>query len=203
MVTSLGGFLTSFVFCLAILIFDWRIGMIVFVGIILFLVVVSLMEKKSRSDVPKRQAAQAMLVETVLEAIQGMSVVKAFNLDFNKGKKVDNAIDESFRKNMVLEKAMNPYVAIQQVILYLFSVLVIFASVCFYLDGSMSLVYCLMMMVASFMVYEQQNHKRDAWQICVLQKIPSTGQTRLMMFRLWMKKDVPLHRIPTTFSFIT
>ena len=72
-----------------------------------------------------------------------------------KGKKVDNAIDESFRKNMVLEKAMNPYVAIQQVILYLFSVLVIFASVCFYLDGSMSLVYCLMMMVASFMVYEQ------------------------------------------------
>lgn len=119
LVTSLGGFLTSFVFCLAILIFDWRIGMIVFVGIILFL------------------------------------VVKAFNLDFNKGKKVDNAIDESFRKNMVLEKAMNPYVAIQQVILYLFSVLVIFASVCFYLDGSMSLVYCLMMMVASFMVYEQ------------------------------------------------
>lgn len=155
LVTSLGGFLTSFVFCLAILIFDWRIGMIVFVGIILFLVVVSLMEKKSRSDVPKRQAAQAMLVETVLETIQGMSVVKAFNLDFNKGKKVDNAIDESFRKNMVLEKAMNPYVAIQQVILYLFSVLVIFASVCFYLDGSMSLVYCLMMMVASFMVYEQ------------------------------------------------
>ena len=129
--------------------------MIVFVGIILFLVVVSLMEKKSRSDVPKRQAAQAILVETVLETIQGMSVVKAFNLDYNKGKKVDNAIDESFRKNMVLEKAMNPYVAIQQVILYLFSVLVIFASVCFYLDGSMSLVYCLMMMVASFMVYEQ------------------------------------------------
>ena len=106
--------------------------MIVFVGIILFLVVVSLMEKKSRSDVPKRQAAQAMLVETVLETIQGMSVVKAFNLDFNKGKKVDNAIDESFRKNMVLEKAMNPYVAIQQVILYLFSVLVIFASVCLF-----------------------------------------------------------------------
>lgn len=155
LVTSLGGFLTSFVFFLAILIFDWRIGMIVFVGIILFLVVVSLMEKKSRSDVPKRQAAQAILVETVLETIQGMSVVKAFNLDYNKGKKVDNAIDESFRKNMVLEKAMNPYVAIQQVILYLFSVLVIFASVCFYLDGSMSLVYCLMMMVASFMVYEQ------------------------------------------------
>lgn len=155
LVTSLGGFLTSFVFCLAILIFDWRIGLIVFVGMLLFLVIVSLMEKKSRADVPKRQAAQAALVEAVLETIQGMGVVKSFNLDFDKGKKVDSAIDESCRKNMVLEKTMNPYVALQQVILYLFSVLVIFASVYFYLNGSMSLVYCLMMLVASFMVYEQ------------------------------------------------
>lgn len=155
LVTSLGGFLNSFVFSLAILIFDWRIGLIVFAGMLLFLWVVSLMEKKSRQDVPKRQAAQAVLVETVLETIQGMGVVKAFNLDFNKGKKVDNAIDESCRKNMILEKVMNPYVAVQQIILHLFSVLVIFASICFYLGGSLSLVYCLMMMVASFMVYEQ------------------------------------------------
>lgn len=155
LVTSLGGFLNSLVFCLAILIFDWRIGLIVFAGMLLFLVVVSFMEKKSRLDVPKRQAAQAALVEAVLETIQGMSVVKAFNLDFQKGKKVDSAIDESCRKNMVLEKAMNPYVAVQQLILYLFSVLVMFASICFYLNGSLSLVYCLMMMIASFMVYEQ------------------------------------------------
>ncbi|WP_353096139.1 ABC transporter ATP-binding protein [Tissierella praeacuta] len=155
LVTSLGGFLTSLVFSIALMIFDWRIGLIVLVGMFLFLCVVSLMEKKSRRDVPKRQAAQATLVETVLETIQGMSVVKAFNLDFNKGKKVDNAIDESCRKNRVLEKAMNPYVAIQQIILYLFSVLIIFASIYFYLNGSLSLVYCLMMMIASFMVYEQ------------------------------------------------
>lgn len=155
LVTSLGGFLNSLVFSLAILIFDWRLGLIVLTGMLLFLGVVSLMERKSKMDVPKRQAAQAALVETVLEVILGMSVVKAFNLDFNKGKKVDNAIDESCRKNMVLEKAMNPYVAVQQCILYLFSVLVMFASVSFYLNGSLPLVYCLMMMVASFMVYEQ------------------------------------------------
>lgn len=155
LVTSLGGFLTSFVFGIAILIFDWRIGLIVFAGMFLFLGVVSLMEKKSRQDVPKRQAAQAALVETVLETIQGMSVVKAFHPGPDKGKKVDNAIEESCRRNLVLEKAMNPYVAVQQMILYLFSVLVILASVCFYLNGSLSLVCCLIMMVSSFMVYEQ------------------------------------------------
>lgn len=155
LVTSLGGFLNSFVFALAILIFDWRIGLIVVVGITLFLWVVSLMEKRSREDIPKRQEAQAILVEKVLETIQGMSVVKAFNLDDSKGKKVDAAIDGSYQKNLVLEKAINPYVAVQQIILYLCSVAIIFASILFYLNDTLSLVYCLMMMVASFMVFEQ------------------------------------------------
>lgn len=138
-VTSLGGFLKSLVFSLAIFLFDWRIGLIVAAGVILFLYVVSLMEKRSRADIPKRQAAQATLVEKVLETIQGMSVVKAFDLDDAKGKKVDQAIDESCEKNSVLEQAVNPYVAAQQIILNLCSVAILFASVSFYLNGTLSL----------------------------------------------------------------
>lgn len=155
LVTSLGGFLNSLVFSLAIFLFDWRIGLIVAAGVVLFLYVVSLMEKRSRADIPKRQAAQATLVEKVLETIQGMSVVKAFDLDDAKGKKVDQAIDESCEKNSVLERAVNPYVAAQQVILNLCSAAILFASISFYLNGTLSLVYCLMMMVSSFMVFEQ------------------------------------------------
>ena len=155
LVTSLGGFLNSLVFSLTIFLFDWRIGLIVAAGVVLFLYVVSLMEKRSRADIPKRQAAQATLVEKVLETIQGMSVVKAFDLDDAKGKKVDQAIDESCEKNSVLERAVNPYVAAQQIILNLCSAAILFASISFYLDGTLSLVYCLMMMVSSFMVFEQ------------------------------------------------
>ena len=155
LVTSLGGFLNSLVFSLTIFLFDWRIGLIVAAGVVLFLYVVSLMEKRSRADIPKRQAAQATLVEKVLETIQGMSVVKAFDLDDAKGKKVDQAIDESCEKNSVLERAVNPYVEAQQVILNLCSAAILFASISFYLNGTLSLVYCLMMMVSSFMVFEQ------------------------------------------------
>ena len=155
LVTSLGGFLNSLVFSRTIFLFDWRIGLIVAAGVVLFLYVVSLMEKRSRADIPKRQAAQATLVEKVLETIQGMSVVKAFDLDDAKGKKVDQAIDESCEKNSVLERAVNPYVAAQQVILNLCSAAILFASISFYLNGTLSLVYCFMMMVSSFMVFEQ------------------------------------------------
>lgn len=155
LVTTLGGFLNSLVFALFILIFDWRMGVITLCGMAIFLFVTSAMEKKSREGVPARQEAQAILVEAVLETIQGMSVVKAFDLNRNLDKKVDKAIDESYIRNEKLEKAMTPYVALQQLVLYIFSVLLIFMSIALYLNGSMAITKSLMMIIASYMVYEQ------------------------------------------------
>lgn len=155
LVTTLGGFLNSLVFAMFILIFDWRMGTITLFGIAIFLIVTSAMEKKSREGVPDRQEAQTILVETVLETIQGMSVVKAFDLDNNLDKKVDRAIEESFKKNERLEKAMTPYVAMQQLVLYVFGVALMFCAIALYLNGSMELTKSLIMVVCSFMVYEQ------------------------------------------------
>ena len=155
LVTTLGGFLNSLVFALFILLFDWRMGLITLFGIVIFLFITSAMEKKSREGVPARQETQAVLVEAVLETIQGMSVVKAFDLEHSLDKKVDKAIEESFRKNERLEKAMTPYVAMQQLVLNMFSVLLMFCAIAFYLDGSMELTNSLIMVVCSFLVYEQ------------------------------------------------
>ena len=155
LVTTLGGFLNSLVFALFILLFDWRMGLITLFGIVIFLFITSAMEKKSREGVPARQETQAVLVEAVLETIQGMSVVKAFDLEHSLDKKVDKAIEESFRKNDRLEKAMTPYVAMQQLVLNMFSVLLMFCAIAFYLDGSMELTNSLIMVVCSFLVYEQ------------------------------------------------
>ena len=71
LVTTLGGFLNSLVFALFMLVFDWRMGAVTLLGIVVFLRVTSAMEKKSREGVPARQEAQAILVEAVLETIQG------------------------------------------------------------------------------------------------------------------------------------
>lgn len=155
LVTTLGGFLNSLAFALFMLIFDWRMGSVTLLGIVVFLLVTSVMEKKSREGVPARQEAQAILVEAVLETIQGMSVVKAFDLDNTLDKKVDRAIEESFKKNEKLEKAMTPYVAMQQLVLYMFGVTLMFCAITFYLNGSMELTKSLIMVVCSFMVYEQ------------------------------------------------
>ena len=155
LVTTLGGFLNSIVFVLFIWLFDWRMGLITSLGIIIFLWVTSLMENKSRQGVPERQQAQVTLVEAVLETIQGMSVVKAFDLDNNLDKKVDRAIDESYNKNNKLEKAVIPYVALQQLVLHVFSIIMVFSAITFYVNGTMELANSLIMIISSFIVYEQ------------------------------------------------
>ncbi len=80
MVLTLSGFITTVVFILYMLIFDWTMGLIAVLGVLLFCIITSDMEKKSRITSPKRQKAQAELVENILETIQGMSIVKSFNL---------------------------------------------------------------------------------------------------------------------------
>ena len=155
LVTTLGGFLNSLVFALFLVAFDVRLGAITLAGIAVFLLITAAMERKSREGVPDRQEAQSVLVEAVLETIQGMSVVKAFDLDHDLDKKVDRAIEASFEKNEKLEKAMTPYVAMQQLVLYVFGVALMFGAITFYLNGTMELSKSLIMVICSFLVYEQ------------------------------------------------
>ncbi len=42
--------------------------------------ITSAMEKKSARVTPRRQESEAQLVDAVLEQLQGMSVIKSFNL---------------------------------------------------------------------------------------------------------------------------
>lgn len=155
LVTILGGILNTTIFLVSIFLFDWRIGLIMLCGVITFLLLTTLLEKKSTQTTPFRQESQAKLVEKVLETVQGMSVVKSFNLDSSKNKKVDKAIEESCARNIAVEMAITPLISLQQIVLNLFSVGIIFASIYFYLNASLSLSYCLMMLVFSFMIFEQ------------------------------------------------
>lgn len=155
MVLTLGGFITTIVFTIYMLFFDWRIGLITAIGVFLFCFITSSMEKKSRSTAPKRQKAQAELVESILETIQGMGIVKSFNLTKIDNKKVDLAIENSRDTNLAMEQLITPYTIMQQVILRVFSIIIIAASLLFYFKGTMELTYSLMFIVISFIIFEQ------------------------------------------------
>ena len=155
LVTVLGGFINSIVFALSVLLFDWRIGIIVFIGMAAFIWTTSLQEKHSRKGAPERQRAQETLVEKVLEAVHGISVIKSFHLGRESGSAVDKAIEESCNKNLAIEKQMTPYQIFQQIVLNLFAVIIMIVTAVLYTGGKMELANAVMMFVAAFMVFEQ------------------------------------------------
>jgi len=155
LVTILGGFINSLVFTASIALFDWRIGIVTFCGMLVFLYTSSLQEKRSQEGAPMRQRAQEYLVEKVLETVQGMLVVKSFNLDGMGKNKVDIAIEESCNKNLNIEKMLTPYTSLQQIVLNIFGTVIILVSVLLYFNGHTTLTNTLMMLVLSFMVFEQ------------------------------------------------
>lgn len=155
LVNILGGLITTTVFAVLILVFDWRIGLIVLAGIVLYLCVVSAMEKKSAVIANDTQKSQTALIEAVLETIQGMSVIKSFNLTGKGDKKLQNALEYNRRSNVDVTKILTPYTALQEAVLQIASVGMMLAAMLMWINNSMSLANTLMVLVMSFLVFNQ------------------------------------------------
>ena len=153
LVSVLGGFFNSVALVIVLLVFDWRIGLVAAAGVLIYLAAAELALRKSAALSGVRQHTQESLVESVLEYIQGMGIVKAFGLERDSTQSIGSAIKASCRDNLKLTKASVPYDAIKQAVVRVFSVLLLLASVWFWLDGSLSLAYGLILVIASFMVF--------------------------------------------------
>ena len=155
LVSILGGLINSAVMLLCVLLWDWRIGLLALAGMLVYLALLSGMEKQSAKIAPKRQRDEARLVEAVLEQLQGMSVIKSFNLTGKGDKRVRQALEDSRANNLAVEKLFTPYIWGQEMVLHLFSVLILAASVGLCLTGAMSLANALMAVIVSFLIFSQ------------------------------------------------
>ena len=155
LVTILGGLINSAVMLLCVLFWDWRIGLLALAGMALYLLLLSRMEKQSAKIAPKRQRDEARLVEAVLEQLQGMSVIKSFNLTGKGDKRIRRALEDSRENNLAVEKLFTPYIWAQEMALHLFSVLILAAAVWLYLSGSLTLANALMAVIISFLIFSQ------------------------------------------------
>lgn len=155
LVTILGGLINSAVMLLCVLFWDWRIGLLALVGMLVYLALLSGMEKQSAKIAPKRQRDEARLVEAVLEQLQGMSVIKSFNLTGKGDKRIRQALEDSRENNLAVEKLFTPYIWAQEMALHLFSVVILATAVCLYLSGTLTLANALMAVIISFLIFSQ------------------------------------------------
>ena len=176
LVSVIGGFLNTLGLCLGLTVAEWRLGLLAIVGILAYLGVTELSQRAMLKTGPARQHAQMNLVEAVLEYIQGMSVVKSYGLDKDSGQAVQRTVDESCDKALSLEKSVIPWMGLRQVVVRVFSVAIAVCALAFYSGGTLSLARCLLMLVASFMLYAELE---SAVGRCTLRANCTLSQARL------------------------
>ena len=147
------GILTTIFVVLMILLFDLRIGGIAVLGVLLYFAVNSLLQKKSKKIAPLKDSSDRKLVEKVLEYVQGIAEVKAYNLTGKKSRALNEAIDENSAANTKAEMAFVPIMFLQNLTAKLLGVVVAIVSVAFYLNGTMELLNAVVMILAAFILF--------------------------------------------------
>ena len=175
LVNIIGGFFNSAVLILFLLFFNWKLGIVAFIGVFSYLLVTEAATRKSTAASEKRQLAQRNLVEAVLEYIQGMGIVKSFGFEKDSSKSVTAAIRDSSKRNLKLVYSVAPFIALQQLVVRVFSVLLLILSVYLFTAGTFSFSWGGLFVIVSFMVF---NHLESAGsQITMLQMLASSIDT--------------------------
>ncbi|ESL03561.1 ABC transporter, ATP-binding protein [Catonella morbi ATCC 51271] len=147
------GILNTAIIMLLILVFDWRIGLICIVGIVVFAFINRAMRKANEETAVKKVEIDTKVISSVLEYIQGISEVRAYNMIGKARKKLDNTIREASNTNTKLEMICNRYIPFQNIVLKLTGVSILIASIGFHLNGTMELLTSVIMMIMSFIVF--------------------------------------------------
>ena len=149
------GFLTSGIIAVMMFVFDWRMGLITLAGLILFFAVNSAMQKKEQSLAQRKFNADERLVTKVLEYVQGIAEVKNFDLTGDSTTQVHAAVEEARKASFGMELPSVLFMLAQFIVNKLTGIAVCTAAIAFYFGGTMELANCLLMLIYSFILFEQ------------------------------------------------
>lgn len=154
LVLVLGGVLNTLVFVLGTLIFNVKVGLVAVAGVIVFFIVTSMMEKKSSANADKMTETQTRLTKEVLATLQGMQVIKSYNLGGENNRALRKSIKDTSRILLDLEKSVAPYTVIQRIVMGITTVAMVYVSLNLNLSGELPLAETILMIMASFIIFE-------------------------------------------------
>ena len=149
------GFLTSGIIAAMMFLFDWRMGLITLAGLIVFFAVNAAMQRGEQALAQRKFNADERLVSKVLEYVQGIAEVKNFDLTHDSATQVHGAVEEARKASFAMEIPSVLYMLAQFVVNKLTGVAVCAAAIVFYFSGTMALTNCLLMLICSFILFEQ------------------------------------------------
>lgn len=149
------GFLTAGIIAIMMLIYDWRIGLITLTGLLIFMGVNSLMQKKEQAVSQRKMNADEHLVAKVLEYVQGIAEVKNFDLTKDSTTQVQDAVEECEKAAFGMELPSVVFMLLQFMVNKFTGVAVCVSALMFWFQGTIPLANCLLMLICSFILFEQ------------------------------------------------
>lgn len=147
------GILETSMIILMLLIFDLRIGLVALIGIVVFFIINSMMQRVSKKDSEKKIECDIELINQIMEYLQGISEVKSYNLFGKQSKKLNDANRACEKINTKMEMLFVPYHFLQNITTKITASIIVLLCAHFYINDTMELVYCIGMTISAFMLY--------------------------------------------------
>ncbi len=148
------GIVSTAVMTLVVFLFDWRVGLLITVGLVIYYFVNHALQRRSEKTTSRKLAGDTAVVERVLEYIKGIAEVKSYSLAGKYNRRLQSAIDENAAANTDMELELQPLMLAQNAVAKLIDVGVVVMSLALYTGGHMALLNCIMLSICSFLLTE-------------------------------------------------
>ena len=156
-----GGVLMTLVMMVYFLFFAPVFALITLVGLCAGMAVLHVIQKAAAKHTPKVLAAQENMTIQALEYIRGISVLRAFSQGGGSENAVYEAFEQKRQADLDQEYASLPLLKVYQAVYKVTGCVMMFTAAAMFLDGELSLSYCLMFIVCSFIVYSEMEQMGD------------------------------------------
>ena len=146
------GLFSAAVMTLAVLLFDWRVGLLIVAGLVIYYFVNHALQRKSEKTTSRKLTGDVAVVERVLEYIKVIAEVKSYSMTGKYNRRLEAAIDENVDANINMELKLLPLMWAQNAVAKLIDVGVVVLSLALYTGGRMELFSCVILAICSFML---------------------------------------------------
>ena len=150
---TLQGILETSMIVVMILLADWRIGLLAALGVGIFFLINSRMQKAGKGLSESKVACDTELVNQVMEYIQGIAEVKSFRLLGDKAKRLNEANEACANINTQMEMTFIPYHFLQTAVTKITGALMVVSSAYLFTTGDMPVVTAIGMTIAAFLLF--------------------------------------------------
>lgn len=156
------GYILITVLILSLLVVSWEVSLLALVGVVLSLLCIHLLEKKSHQNAPHYHHVQNQLVEKVLEVVRGIQVIKSFSKENTSLQSFNKAVDESKRVNSKIELQYIPFNLLHLLSLKIVSIVIVLIACLLYINQSIDLPTLIMISIFSFVIFESVENVNSA-----------------------------------------